>query len=298
MSSFDRYVVIDWSARNAPATGPDSIWIATCGRHDSIELSNPSTRRTAERSLVEMLERHRTEHTLVAIDVGLGYPVGTARWFGLGGGTPWRQIWDVIADAVLDDERNRNNRFEVAAELNRRTGDAGGPFWGCPTDALVPHLTRTKPATPPAVGEYRHTERRLRATGRHPKSMWQLLGAGSVGGQSLTAIPMLRRLLTTGVIEPVPRFDVEVWTFTTGLTAPHLPADIGVVVVAEVWPSQFVDVVPEGIVKDAAQVRGVAAALRDADRSGELIDWLQPDVDERVRTDVVAHEGWVLGPPG
>jgi hypothetical protein len=227
----------------------------------------------------------------LAIDVALGYPAGSATLLALDGPTPWRSMWDAIAAALTDDERNRNNRFEVAAGLNIRAGGGPGPFWGCPTDDHAPALTRTKPPPSHAVSDHRLTEHRLRAGGLRPASVWQLFGAGSVGGQTLTAIPMLRRLLASGD-HPQRRV---VWPFTTGLEVPVIGP--GCTVVSEIWPSRFLGEGAAGSVKDAAQVAATAGALRRADRSGELVTWFAPAVDsDEVRT-VVDEEGWVLGPP-
>jgi len=284
---FDRYIVVDWSARNSPATGADSIWIAERGQHD-VALSNPPTRRVAIDQLDRMLDRCGDERVLLAIDASLGYPAGTAQLLGLTGAS-WAATWRLIADLSEDDERNHNNRFEVAAELNRRIGDESGPFWGCPAARAGQHLRPTKPPAF-AVGEFRATERRLRESGLRPASSWQLLGVGSVGSQTLTWLPAAVQLQA----RRHGRF--EVWPFTTGLAVPAIGG--GAVVVAEVWPTMFpVDVVG-GVVKDEAQVRDTASALQAADLSGELASWFAPELPAREAVRVVAEEGWVLGAPG
>src|SRR5580658_9328413 len=63
--------------------------------------------------------------------VRLRFPAGFAARLGLSG-PPWRAVWDEIAGRITDDERNRNNRFDVADALNRRVSGGGFPFWGCP----------------------------------------------------------------------------------------------------------------------------------------------------------------------
>jgi precorrin-8X/cobalt-precorrin-8 methylmutase len=202
---------------------------------------------------------------------------------------PWRATWQRIAALLVDDEHNANNRFEVAAVLNRTIGGGHGPFWGCPAGRRYDGLAPTKPSTFP-LAEFRATERALRAAGRRPMSVWQLAGAGSVGGQSLTAIPVLERLLTE-------HGAVAVWPFTTGWTVPSLAA--GGVVVAEVWPTAFDPPTPAGEPRDAAQVRHVAERLRDADRDGSLARWCAPPVGGLDGIDAAAvtgEEGWVLGP--
>ncbi len=134
---------------------------------------------------------------------------------------------------ILDDDRNVNNRFEVAAALNHRLADARSPFWGCPPSAASEHLRPSKPASSGSLAEYRGVEQILRGQGYRPFSSWQLLGAGAVGSQSLLGIARLERLRR--------RFPdrVEVWPFTTSLGAPTL--DRGAIVIAEVWPSMLRD---------------------------------------------------------
>ena len=287
MPLFDSYVAIDWSAKAAPATGADSIWIAALDRDGEVALVNPPTRHAAARVLSGLIAARGDRRTLVGIDVGLGYPSGTADLLGFAAPRvpAWRATWAAIAAAIVDDERNRNNRFEVAAALNRGAGEAAGPFWGCPHGRVIDGLAPTKPAGF-ALGAYRATERALRASGRRPMSMWQLTGTGSVGSQSLTAIPVLQRLLDD------PSVRMQIWPFTTALVAPQV--EHGGVVVAEVWPTMFDPVCPPGTVRDAAQVAEVVRGFREADATGALTGWFTPDIGGVA--DVVGEEGWVLGP--
>ncbi|MEO6652669.1 MAG: cobalamin biosynthesis protein CbiG [Ilumatobacteraceae bacterium] len=275
---FDRYVVVDWSAAATPRTGKDSVWIADLNLDSGAVLHNPSTRSGAGALVDELIADSGRQRVLIGFDAGLGYPTGSADLFGFGG-VPWRAMWRAITERSIDGDRNTNNRFEVAADLNRRAGRSTGPFWGCPSDRFGWHLARTKPATFP-VQEYREVERALRSVGRYPKSCWQLLGAGSVGSQTLTLLPILSGLLDR----------VEVWPFTTGL---RRPGDDHRIVVAEIWPTMFVDEIPLGAVPDAVQVAGTSEALRAADRSGELAGWFEPSVTDQVA--VESEEGWILG---
>lgn len=281
---FDRYVVADWSASNSPTTGKDSIWIALLddGADGEPGLSNPATRREAERLLVDMIDP--SLRTLIAVDAPLGYPRGSAKALGMSVQPPWRAWWDELARRLTDDEANRNNRFDVAAMLNRRVhGD--GPFWGRHHARPIEGLDPTKPATFPVL-ELRHAEASLRSRGLHPASCWQLLGAGSVGSQTLTLLPILHRPLLGG--------SVEVWPLTTGLTAPRVPA--GTAVLAETWPTGFDIDLPAHWIRDAAQVHGVALALRESDRVGGLAEWFTPSLPAATRAVIEAEEGWVLVP--
>ena len=158
---FDTYVVVDWSARNQPAQGADSIWLAELTADGRLRLSNPPTRRDAEQSLWDLLDRCRELRVLLTVDVALGYPSGTAALFGLQG-VPWMAMWAELARLANDDDRNRNNRFDVAAELNRRGGLDHGPFWGCPAGRACHTMRPNKwagGAVP--VAEFRESERAL-----------------------------------------------------------------------------------------------------------------------------------------
>lgn len=280
---FDRYVAVDWSAAAGPRTGRDSIWIAVLddGRSPVPRLSNPNTRRLAERELADV----RSRRTLVVVDASLGYPAGTADWFGLDGAQPWQAMWDHVASHLADDETNANNRFEVAAALNRRR-EPPGPFWGRPASVPADGLDGRKPRTFP-VPEFRLVEEQLRADGFRPASGWQLFGAGSVGSQTLTLLPVLHRLLGRG--------SVDVWPFTTGLVAPYVGT--GSLVAAETWPTAFGLDLSGHAVRDEAQVAGVVGRLRDADAAGELAPWFASELPAADRAAVEAEEGWVLRPP-
>jgi precorrin-8X/cobalt-precorrin-8 methylmutase len=280
---FDRFVVVDWSANSAPKLGRDSIWVAVLDGAGAVSSTNVATRRAAEALLGELLDP--SVATLVGVDFSLGFPAGTAAALGLGG-TPWSSTWELLARCIVDDERNANNRFVVASELNRRASGRAAPFWGCPPAAASCHLQPTKSLATP-LAEFRATETCLRDQGRRPFSSWQLLGAGAVGSQSLLGIPMLQRLRC--------RFDdrLAIWPFTTGL-GPPIPA-VGSVVVTEVWPSMHELVEDGSSVRDDAQVRATVSWLAEADASGRLGELMSPALEGPAAAAVVAEEGWVLG---
>jgi precorrin-8X/cobalt-precorrin-8 methylmutase len=283
---FDRVVVVDWSANSAPKLGRDSIWIATRNGSGEVVTTNLPTRADAIDFLVDLVESDRAATTLIGVDFSLGYPLGTAGALGLTG-VGWSAMWTLLADRVCDDDRNGNNRFAVAADLNRRLTGETAPFWGCPPSARSDYLTSTKPPVTASLGEYRVVEATLRAQGRRPFSCWQLLGAGAVGSQSLLGIARLQALRH----RVGPR--VEIWPFTTGLATPTLAK--GAVVVAEVWPSMLPAVDGHGEVRDAVQVRTTAHWLAEADSAGDLDAWFSPLLSPEVARSVAAEEGWVLG---
>ncbi|HSL73684.1 MAG TPA: hypothetical protein VK853_04425 [Ilumatobacteraceae bacterium] len=282
---FERFVAVDWSASATPKRGRDSVWIAATDA-EVVDAWNPPTRAVAEAALVDLLENDPDRSTLIGVDFSLGYPAGTAQALGFDS-TAWRSTARLIADLVVDDERNANNRFEVAAELNRRITGGPAPFWGCPPSASAPTLSPTKPAAGGRLPQWRMVETMLRSQGRRPFSSWQLLGAGAVGGQSLLGIPMVLRLAD----RYGPR--LQVWPFTTGLCAPVTGS--GTVVVAEMWPSLLGEPPMDGFVRDEFQVRSLVGWLAAADAAGRLGDLFAPAVSAPARRLVETEEGWVLG---
>jgi hypothetical protein len=284
---FDTFVIVDWSAANTPRTGRDSIWICRHGANGE-SLVNPPTRHAAKSLLGEWLAEARAQNRriLLGFDFPFGYPAGFAARLGLSG-PPWRAVWDEIAELLEDDERNFNNRFDVADRLNRRASGEQFPFWGCPSASLRTYLGRKHHRSHQRYGL---AERRL--VDLHiptAQPCWKLLGAGSVGGQALTGIPVARALRD----DPRWRDRARVWPFETGLCA---PVD-GTFVLAEVYPSLWrVSPLP-GEPKDAAQVRSVARFFAGRDRAGELAALfagnlgLSPEERHRVETE----EAWTLG---
>ncbi len=295
-NGFDRIVIVDWSASSRPKLGRDSIWIAEDdGR--CVTVDNLATRATAAAWLDAVVAGSTGERLLIGVDFSLGYPEGTASSLGLQG-SPWRAMWRLLAASITDDECNRNNRFEVAADLNRRISAGAAPFWGCPPRHTGAWLRPTKPRDDVGhrLGEWRAVEHELYGVGRRPFSAWQLLGAGAVGSQSLVGIPVVERLRARHPKR------VEVWPFTTGLELPVLGA--GAVVIAEVWPA-LVEVDP-GVhdVRDARQVEAVASWLRRTQDAGRIGALFGPQVASRsseasiVQEVIIREEGWVIGAGG
>lgn len=300
---FDVVVVVDWSAASRPRRGRDSIWLATLDvRSARFHLANPPTRAEAARALRGALQAAAGRRVLVGLDVALGFPAGFAAAARLPGEPRWAAAWDHLARVVNQADDNANNRFAVADELNRRVGDGPGPFWGCPPSAATAALSPYRaPGFPHVAGravlaEYRRTEVALRAAGRRVASVWQLLGAGSVGSQTLTAIPVVHRLLH----DPSLARRSSVWPFTTGFDADPTAGQLDAVVYAEVWPGVVAP--PPGLhpVRDAAQVVTLARHLASLDRRGDLGAWFEPALDHETEELARAEEGWILGgpPPG
>ena len=289
---FDCFVIVDWSAANQPKTGRDSIWVCAVDRTGAERLvANPPTRHAAKHLLRELLAQAsaRGERVLLGFDFPFGYPAGFAKRLGLNGAPPWRAVWDEIAQLVEDDENNRNNRFVVGAEFNRRVSQRAFPFWGCPVgfahDFLGPKHHNGHAADGLA-------EKRLIDTwmvGAQP--CWKLAYTGSVGSQVLTGIPVVRALRD----DPDLAESARLWPFETGLRAPAEAR----IVFAEVWPSWWRKQIcgDYGPPNDRAQVRTVAGIFAAADRTGELAQWFagDPTLSDTQRRVIETEEAWTLG---
>ncbi len=302
MSAFDAYLMVDWSGGSVPARGPDSIWIAEARRHRaSVEIREPlnaPTRALAAAHLAGAIDSHITagRRVLVGFDFAFGYPSGFARALGLRGPAPaWRRTWAELSGLVEDDHDNCNNRWHVAARLNRRLGRRPGPFWNCPAQAAGTALGATRPVFPYRAGrrlsldEYRAVDRQLRATGRFVQSVWKLYTTGSVGSQTLLGIPRVAAL----------RFDARradvsrVWPFEASSPGRRRPFVLHV----EIWPGLVV--LERGLhpVKDAAQVLTMVRWLAAGDAAGELNTALDGPrrLAEQHGARCLDEEGWILG---
>ena len=298
MSAFDAYLMVDWSGASVPVRGADSIWIAHGKRNGrGLEIREPlnaPTRALAVAHLADVIDTHIAagERVLVGFDFAFGYPAGFARALRLRGTAPaWRRTWAALAELVTDNDDNTNNRFRVAATLNRRLGRRGGPFWNCPARAVEAALTMTRPAFPyrvhPArsLSEYREADRRLRASGRFVQSVWKLYTPGSVGSQTLLGIPRVAAL----------RFDARraevsrVWPFEATSAGRQRPFVLHV----EIWPGMVPLEQTLHPVKDAAQVLTMVRSLGARDAGGELLATL--DRPRRLASTVLGEEGWILG---
>ncbi|HLJ20328.1 MAG TPA: precorrin-8X methylmutase, partial [Stellaceae bacterium] len=278
--------------------GADSIWVAALRRQrrgaEPVLLENLATRRNAAAVLRGFFigAVARGERVLAGFDFPFGYPAGLARRLGLSG-SPWRAVWDEISALLVDGPDNRNNRFEAAADLNRRLTGEAFPFWCCPAGAAGRFLQPKHHRRHSADGfpEHRLVDRRMRG----PQPGWKLAGTGSAGGQALTGIPVLRALRA----DPALREHLRVWPFETGLAAPAGRRHAGVIM-AEIYPSLVPAPRRSGEVKDSAQVRHLAAHFAALDARGKLAALLagDPALSAAERRRVEREEGWVLGVAG
>jgi hypothetical protein len=290
---FQAYVMVDWSAASKPATGADSIWIGLIKRNVRFqyvaETANPATRAEAAKLIGEMLAdlAKKGERALLGFDFPLGFPRGTAAALKLEGHAQAAlSAW--IAKELKDKPDNANNRFQVGAKMNRLMSGEAFPFWGAPAREAQTMLSVKRPREHGAqdLPEFRYADEAAKGA----SSVWKLYYQGSVGGQSLTGLPLVKKLKDE-------RGDrLQLWPFETGwkpLTAAELE---GVEVVScEIYPSILKVKAGEGEIKDQAQVRKLGEHFCALDEKGQLAQAFGPKGDDPRREAVEGEEGWILG---
>jgi hypothetical protein len=243
---FEHVLVADWSARSRPAPArpsPDAIW------WHATWLEEPRYCRTPEEAEEGILEalRKAPGPTLAGFDFCFALPAWAMQR--LGG---WRRMWKLL------EGYGSWSPAEIAQELNRRLGGGtDGPFWGLPAAPCKPR--------PYLWTEFRACELAWKRLGRHPKSVFQLRGAGAVGAQSLAGIAVLERLRRA--------LKARVWPFETVSGAR--------IVFAEVWPPLLGPPPAGETIRDRWQVRALALALRGqalpaAPEIARLEGWIAP----------------------
>lgn len=285
MTLFDRYMAVDWSAANTPKRGKDSIWVSGCSQTYNISPRNILTRYET----VKLIKDHiiatlsSQERLLIGFDFAFGYPVNTASKLG---GENWSDLWRHIHDIVEDNKNNNSNRFDVAANLNKRFGATEGPFWGHPHQHKYENLKPKKPQqayTSPK--EFRIIESRTSG----PKSVWQLAYNGAVGSQTLLGIAALEKLRRDSDIGEY----IAVWPFETNFTETLSKP----IIFAEIYPSShqgWKDMPYE--ISDAQQVAKVCQDLKDWDIRGILSAKMTPqNLTRAERQAVLNEEGWIIG---
>ena len=275
---FDQIAILDWSAAKGSRLGKDSIWLGVCdGR--TVHARNFPNRTAAQAELASFVGTalKKGQRLLIGADFAFGFPAGFASV--LTGQARALAVWDWLSARVTEGAGHTSNYRAVAAEMN--AGFPGfGPFWGNGERSETPGLPRLKPSLPAGLAAHRHSEILARESGARPKSVWQLAGAGAVGAQVLTGLPVLNALR---VAHPG---QVAVWPFE--------PPDAQIVM-AEVYPSVLHPLVrvelAKGRVQDEAQVSLLALSLaRLAQRGtlGPLFNLPAGGID-------IEEEGWLLG---
>jgi len=285
--------MIDWSANSSPKKGKDSIWIAAADSNGRVEaLGNPPTRHEATALLIAELS-NTAGRTLVGCDFSFGYPSGFITALIDERAANWRDLWLWVRDRIHDDERNRNNRFAVAAEMNDlcERSVSSRPLWGYPGAQALGGVSRYRPDSYAPFDEFRLTEQRVRSEGHRPFSSWQLAYPGSVGSQMLMGMAWIEGLRRIGDLDE----RVRIWPFETGVGESSLEGTSGEVVFAEVWPSMFEIDRGRHEILDAAQVMTVVERVAQADADLSLRKWASPQLSNEERAVVLREEGWTLG---
>ncbi len=266
---FDTFVMVDWSGGNdrGAMRKKDAIWACVARHGTAGEPEYFRNRQKLEHWLTELLdaELHAGRTVCAGFDFPFGYPSGFARE--LTGTDNPLALWDWFADRVQDAPKV-NNRFDLAGEINA-TFPGSGPFWGNAMKRDIAHLPRNKKSYHNLFHDHRLTEPKGAFT------CWQLSGAGAVGSQVIMGLPVLSRLRR--------RFagQVAVWPFET-LDRP--------IAMIEIWPSLpglIAAPAPDGMIRDAHQVREVARTLAA----------MAPDAFAAHLTVNAPEEGWIFGVP-
>lgn len=303
---FDHYIVVDWSAKDEP--GPshrkpdrqkkDNIWIG-----EGPEGATEHYFRTRSRAATFLQQRIETlvkadKRVFVGFDFAFGYPAGFAE--ALTGKAGWASLWKFISKHATDDELNENNRFELAASMNSVFPE-NGPFWGTPKDFESEGLSAKSPwkgvnelkFAGKTIQRMRHTDAATKGT----QEVWQLYGAGSVGGQTLTGIPVVWNLRQSEALKA----HSKIWPLETTLSKKaHFDKKVKVIF-SEIFPTIANDRVRElsktekEAPKDQLQVRALVEKLAAADKESELFTWFFAATD--MPAEVLSEEAAILQPP-
>jgi len=296
---FESYVMVDWSAASKPATGADSIWIGALTPDSRLKLSfkasNPPTRAKAIEELTELLNRclKRGDRVLVGVDFPLGFPAGTSEALKLKG-EPGKALRDFLLKEMKDKPDNSNNRFALAARMNRLISDGPFPFWGCSKKDELTTLSvkKTREHGKGDIAEFRIVEEAAMAAKKaRPQPVWKIAYAGAIGGQAMTGIPAMERLR-----EKFPA--LKIWPFDLPLAKLDSEALADTrIVVAEVLTTLSAANQQASEIRDEAQVRVLCEALAERDASGKLAAMFggEAKLTEAQKTAVAAEEGWILG---
>jgi hypothetical protein len=292
--------MVDWSAASKPATGADSIWIGALTPDSRLKLafkaSNPPTRAKALEELTDLLGRclKRGDRVLLGVDFPLGFPAGTSAALKLKGEPPWRAIRDFLLKEMKDKPDNANNRFSLAAQMNRRISEGPFPFWGCSKKDELTTLAikKVREHGPKDIAEYRITEDNLADTRKvRPQPVWKIAYAGAVGGQTLTGVPAIERLR-----EKFPA--LKIWPFELPFEKldSEALADTRIAVV-EISPALVSPQVGASEIKDEAQVRSLAEWYAERDANGKLAALFagEAKLSDSQKLSITQEEGWILG---
>lgn len=266
MTPFQTIAMVDWSGGNDTGSKPrkDAIWacVARAGSCEApIYLRN---RGLAEEWLGDLIEAELTagRRLMLGFDFPFGYPAGFAQE--ITGTDDPLVLWDWFEEQI-EDAPDRNNRFDLAGQINRRFGGTG-PFWGNGLKRDIDGLPRNKRGYRNPFPDRRAVEHLAKGS----FTCWQMSGVGAVGSQVMMGLPVLARLRR--------RFpgQIAAWPFEA------LDKQVAFV---EIWPSLTLGAGPADRIKDAWQVKKVARIIM-ALPAGELVRQLSVEAPQ---------EGWILG---
>ncbi len=296
---FDSYIVLTWSAASKPATGEDSIWIGAQTPDARMKLTfrsfNPPTRAKAVEELDDLLARclKRGDRVLLGVEFPLGLPTGSAEALKLKG-DPWRALRDFLKREMKEKPDNSNNRFALAARMNRLMSEGPFPFWGCSKKDELTTLSvkKSRDHSETDIPEYRLVEQAIGASGKpRPQPVWKIAYAGAVGGQMMTGIPAVERLR-----DKIPA--LKIWPFEIPLGKLDAAALEDVrVVVAEISPLSHTTPKGASETRNETEVRSLSEWLAERDASGKLAGLFAADASLTLaqKANVEQEEGWILG---
>lgn len=266
MTAFDRVIVVDWSGGNdtGPRPRKDAIWACVAGAAPEYFRNRDAAERWLQNDIAATLAQGR--RALIGFDFPFGYPTGFGQ--ALTGSDDPFAVWAWMAEHMRQSPK-ANNRFDLAARINAQFPGVG-PFWFNATQQDLPDLPRKDTRKGHGMAEHRACDHAAKGA----FTCWQMGGAGAVGGQVFTGLPVLHRLRAYFAGQ------VAVWPFE--------PLDAPIAFV-EVWPSLINPVVKaaeaQGGIRDAHQVGLLARAIAQLP-AAELARML----------DVPATpEGWIFG---
>lgn len=272
MGMIDTIIIVDWSARSRPSPAKrtkDAIFIAEMSKGQRF-VTYCRTRDAASAHLIARFEASLAEgrRVLAGLDFPFAYPRGFAQ--ALTGDPDPFAVWGWLADAVLDDDRNGNNRLAVADRINARF-DLAGPFWSHPVGEMPAHVPFRKPLH---QGFPFAERRKVETVASGASTCFQLYGNGAVASQSLLGLPRLHRLRQQ---------------FGEAIAVRPFEDRDAPILLAEVYPSILSTEIKRrqrpGEIPDAAQVRVLAQAF--AGLAPGRLDAMLREGDR--------EEGWIAG---
>ncbi len=171
----DWFVGVKWSGTAKPRQSSAGIWVAVVKDGVLRKLVSDFDREGATDFILE--ECRDAPRVTVGMDFGFSVPA----WFiDAHGWSSATDLWNYLDD--MEQGLGPLTQWPTELEL---------PFWG-------PNI-RTRPNIHPDADWFRATENDVRdMTGAVPKSVFQLTGAGSVGGMSVRGMPQLKRMREHG----------------------------------------------------------------------------------------------------